>query len=257
MNISLPFPPLEMRQLVGPIDTRLFDNPTGNYVYSDIPPENYENIFDFGCGCGRIARQLIQQHNPPTQYTGIDIHKGMIGWCQKNLAPAAPQFKFLHHNVFNLGLNPGEDKPLTSSFPAGDREVSLIIAWSVFTHLLETQVEFYLKEASRILRPDGILLSTWFLFDKKYFPMMQEFQNALFINSIDPTNATIFDFNWLRLTTRQTGLKIVKITPPRLRGFQWTLHLVPANSPLMEAEFPEDTAPFGIARPPVPTQKVA
>jgi hypothetical protein len=33
--------------------------------------------------------------------------------------------------------------------------------------------------------------------------------------------------------------------------------MVPENSALSEVEFPDDVAPFGIARPPVPTQKVA
>lgn len=257
MDTLLPFPPLELRMLVGPTDTKFFDNPTGDYIFKDVPIENYETVFDFGCGCGRIARQLIQQHNRPSHYVGIDIHKGMIKWCQQNLASIAPQFEFIHHDVYNLGLNPGQNKPLTSSFPIDDKKISLMLAWSVFTHLLESQAEFYLKEASRVLRPDGILLSTWFLFDKKYFPMMQEFQNALFINDIDPTNAVIFDFNWLRKTVNDAGLKIIYIAPPQLRGYQWVLHLGSKNNPRTEAEFPEDVASFGIARPPVPTQKVA
>jgi SAM-dependent methyltransferase len=249
---KIPFPPLEMRMLVGPTDTSFFDNPTGNYIFKNIPGENYATVFDFGCGCGRIARQLLQQKERPSHYVGIDIHKGMISWCQENLASIAPEFEFIHHDVFNRGLNPGQNKPLTHSFPVKDHEFTLVLAWSVFTHLLESQVEFYLREAARILHPSGILLTTWFLFDKKYFPMMQDFQNALFINDIDPTNATIYDFNWLRNTIKQAGLKIVYIVPPEIRGYQWLLHIVPLSNLLPEVDFPDDIAPFGIARPPVP-----
>ena len=43
------------------------------------------------------------------------------------------------------------------------------------------------------MRPDGWLHASWFLFDKRLFPMMQPFQNALFINETDPSNAVIFD----------------------------------------------------------------
>ena len=45
--------------------------------------------------------------------------------------------------------------------------------------------------------PDGVAVTTWFLFDKANFPMMQEFQNALYISDFDPTNAVIFDRTWL------------------------------------------------------------
>ena len=253
MNNTIPFPPPEMRMLVGPTDVKFFDNPTGAYIFQNIPEKNYETVFDFGCGCGRIARQLIQQTIRPKHYTGIDIHSGMIKWCQNNLTTAAPEFNFFHHDVFNLGLNPGANKPRIQLFPVDGKKFSLMIAWSVFTHLLESQTEFYLKEASRILQPDGILLSTWFLFDKKFFPMMQEFQNALFINDVDPTNAVVFDHNWLKKTLNAAGLKIIYIKPPEIRGFQWILHIAPADNPLPEKDFPSDIAPFGLARPPVPT----
>lgn len=238
----LPFPPLEMRRLVGPTETAAFDNPKGELVFKDIPAENYHFVLDFGCGCGRVARQLIQQEHRPQHYLGLDIHAGMIAWCRENLAPAAPGFEFLHHDVFNLGLNPGKDKPLFSSLPVQNRTVSLMVAWSVFTHLLENQVEYYLKEAARVLHPDGILWSTWFLFDKHNFPMMQEFQNALFINLVDPSNAVIFDYRWLLKTTNNFGLKVVSITPPRIKGFQWVLQIVPAESHLKEAELPDEFA---------------
>jgi hypothetical protein len=90
-------------------------------------------VFDFGCGCGRIARQLMQQSPRPQRYVGIDLHRGMIEWCRENLAPHAPGFEFQHHDVFNPGLNPGTDMrpPRTRPFPVGDRAFTLVNAWSV------------------------------------------------------------------------------------------------------------------------------
>ena len=61
-NDQLPMPPLEMRELVGPTDEAAFDNPDGRLLYAFLPVEAYESVFDFGCGCGRVARQLVQQH---------------------------------------------------------------------------------------------------------------------------------------------------------------------------------------------------
>jgi tRNA (mo5U34)-methyltransferase len=80
--------------------------------------------------------------------------------------------------------------------------------------------------------------------------MMQESQNALFINDLDPINAVIFDKTWLRRTAEDAGLVISTIFPPAVRGFHWTLLLTPQRAGFDHAEFPPDEAPFGIARPP-------
>jgi hypothetical protein len=117
----------------------------------------------------------------------------------------------------------------------------------------------YLNEVGRILRPDGLFVGTWFLFDKREFPMMQDFQNALFINDADLTNAVIFDREWLPRAADAAGLRIVHVVPPEVRGFQWTVHMVLNTSPRPEVEFPADEAPYGIVRagiPPVDSAKI-
>jgi SAM-dependent methyltransferase len=250
--LALPLPPDDMRMLVGPTDTDFFDNPTRRPIFSDMSLDQYETVFDFGCGCGRLARQLLQQVPRPRRYIGIDLHLGMIKWCRENLQTRSTGFEFIHHDVHNIGLNPGKYKPRTLAFPAPDKSFKLVIGWSVFTHLLEDQVGYYLNEVARILQPTGIFVSTWFLFEKRYFPMMQDFQNALFINPTDPTNAVIFDVRWLQRIAKEIGLKIVQVDPPAIRGFQWLVHMVAGDSHRTEVEFPEDTAVFGINRPPVP-----
>ena len=73
-NGELPLPPIEMRRLVGPFDPESYDNPDGDLVYPWLAKETYETVFDFGCGCGRVARQLILQRPCPTSYVGVDLH---------------------------------------------------------------------------------------------------------------------------------------------------------------------------------------
>lgn len=250
---AIPIPPLEMRQLVGPTDLAAFENPTGELVFPWIPEARYGDVFDFGCGCGRVARKMMLQRRSPRRYVGIDLHRGMIAWCQKNLAARAPGYQFLHYDVFNRGLNPnGKTTPLP--FPVSDRSFSLAIAWSVFTHVLESQVSFYLRECARILKPDGVLTSTWFLFDKRQFPMMQEFQNALYINLDDPTNAVIFDRSWVRAQAAAAGLVITFAEKPAIRGFHTVVSMMPRAAGVPEVELPLDDAPAGSAPPPVPTR---
>lgn len=248
---SIPIPPLPMRQLVGPTDPRAFDNPTGGLVFPYLEPAAYEAVFDFGCGCGRIARQLIQQRPRPRRYVGIDLQSELIDWCNTNLRPFAPEFQFHHHDVFNYSFNPAPDKPPFLPFPVADKSFTLVNAWSVFTHLTQPAAVHYFHEAARILTPTGILHATWFLFDKTDFPMMQEFQNALYINETDPTNAVIFDLAWVQQLAADAGLAIVFVKPPAVRGFQWIVMMTPKREGVIEVDFPRDTAPSGLMRPPL------
>ncbi|HEX5960509.1 MAG TPA: class I SAM-dependent methyltransferase [Rhodanobacteraceae bacterium] len=243
-------PPIGLRRLVGPIEDKFFDNPTGDPVFPEFPPEAYSFVLDFGCGCGRIARQLLQQREPPGKYVGVDLHRGMIRWCRKNLQPLSQGFEFHHQDIRNPGLNPmGSDTLLP--FPVQDNAVTLLLAWSVFTHVDEAAAEFYLREVARVLAPEGVALTTWFLFDKTDYPMMQEFQNALFINPVDPTNAVIFDKVWLASMAARVGLAPVRLIPPDIRGFQWRIVFRRQSAGVEPVGFPEDLAPKGIERPPL------
>ena len=136
--------------------------------------------------------------------------------------------------------------------PAENESASLIIALSVFTHTTQAQTEHYLSEAARVLRPDGVLVASWFLFEKRFFPMMHDFQNTLYINIEDPTNATIFDRQWLQVSLHNLGLVIVRVVPPSLRGYQWLLHIRKRAAGEAEVDIPEDHAPFGRLPPPIP-----
>lgn len=239
-----------MRALVGSTDPSLFDNPTGAPVFPGLAPEDYPTVLDFGCGCGRLARQLIQQKPSPERYVGLDLHAGMINWCSQNLTPRAPGFTFHHHDVLYNNFNPGQGKPLYAPLPVGDDEFSLVVAISVFTHLTQVQTTHYLSELSRVLAPGGRLLSSWFLFDKRDFPMMQEDQNSLFINETDVRNAVIYDRQWLRQAAAAAGLIVFEAIAPTIRGYHWVLSMTQPESGAQEIELPEDLGQRGRRPPP-------
>jgi SAM-dependent methyltransferase len=248
-RLVLPLPPVEMRELVGDPGLETFDHPAGEPVFPTVTTEQYASVFDFGCGCGRVARQLALAAAPmPGKYLGIDLHREMIDWCNENLAPRLRNFSFVHHDVFNPGFNPDPSLPRVAPFPLEDHSVTLLVAWSVFTHLLQTQAEYYMDEVARVLAPMGVMIATFFMFDKAYFPMMQEFQNALYINEDDPTNAVIFDRHWLVESLESRGLRIRSADPPIIRGFQWRVEVVPGRDSI---PLQDDVAPFGRMPPPV------
>lgn len=245
---ELPLPPLDMRRLVGPTDPAAFDNPTGDPIYDLVPERSYESVLDFGCGCGRNARRLLLQRERPQRYLGIDLHRGMVAWCQEELTPRAEGFTFEHHDIANPSFNPGDGKPLHAPFPVEEGWATLVIAHSVFTHVLPASVDHYLAETRRALRPGGHAMTTWFLFDKRFFPMMQDQQNALFINEYDPWNAVIYDRTWFVDALDRHDLDLVAVRPPQVRGFQWDLILAPTGDE-PAVELPDtDEAPFGTIR---------
>ena len=166
--MNVPIPSLELCQMVGPPDLEFFDNPSGALIFSDLPVEAYDGVFDFGCG--RLARQLFQQKVRPHRYVGIDIHRRMIDRSVQNLSSVDPNFRCFHHDVYSPSYGAGNSFKLAEPFPTQDREFSLVIANSVFTHMYKEQAEYYLYEIGRILKPAGIAVTSWFFFDNDSFP---------------------------------------------------------------------------------------
>ena len=107
------------------------------------------------------------------------------------------------------------------------------------------------------MRRDGMLVASFFLFEKRYFPMMHDFQNALYINVEDPWNAVIFDREWLETSLRSLDLGVVRAIPPAVRGFQWLLHIRRLSDGILLCRLPEDRAPFGRLPPPIPIMSPA
>lgn len=250
----LPLPPVELRLLVSSTDEVLWSNPSGSRVFPEIPESAEEYVLDFGCGCGRLARQFLEQDRPPARNPGLDLHAGLVRWCAENLSAVARTFQFRHHDAYSLGFDPGGSRSPVA-LPVEDGCVSLFVAWSVFAHLLEADASFYLRELARVLRGDGVAITAWLLFDRRGFPVMQEFQNALFINDVDPTNAVYFDRKWLRASLADAGLVVSRVRAPDVRGFQWLLELRYAGPDARHAPFPADDASPGLVRPPVPPER--
>lgn len=243
---DLPMPPVELRRTVGLEGTDHFENPHGVLAFgADVPAQNYRRVLDFGCGCGRVARvMMLQREITPERFLGLDLYRPSINWCRDNLR--RPGFEFRHLNAHNIGLNPGG----TRHADFGGNEIfSLINAHSVFTHIIEPDLEFYFEQCVRRLAPDGILRATWFLFDKVNFPMMQTFQNCLYINPDDLTNASIYDADYVRALYSKYGLTVTIVKPPNIRGHQWLLYAQRGGG--AHAHFQPDLAPTGLARPPV------
>jgi len=122
-------------------------------------------LLDVGCGCGRIARWLVD--DPIGSYLGFDRHRSMIDWCRESFSEVAPHFDFrffgLKSAYSDLDGQRGDLDPEEFEFPFESGSFDSVVLVSVFTHMPLGEIEAYLRNLRRILAPAGrILLSVFF-----------------------------------------------------------------------------------------------
>lgn len=221
---QIPMPPLSLRQQVGDSRERLYENPTGNFIWplpemvSAKVHYYYTAVYDFGCGCGRQARQLLLQKVRPERYLGVDIDPEAIRWCQENLSQCDQRFQFLHLDLYHTTYAPSGHKRDTALLPGKTGTFTLFNAHSVFTHLYWHQSIHYLKEAKRLIHDDGIIRTTWLFFDKRLFPQLSAAQHNVFLQLTDPTQAVFYDVRDTVEMWGSLGLSILDIRWPQTYG---------------------------------------
>jgi SAM-dependent methyltransferase len=123
-------------------------------------------VLDMGCGVGRLALPLTQYLGAAGRYEGVDVMRGPIDWCSQNIATAYPNFRFRHQDVRSTYYNPeGTISPASYIFPFDSNSFDLVFLGSVFTHLLPKEMTHYLAEITRLLRPGGRCLMSYFLLE--------------------------------------------------------------------------------------------
>jgi len=106
---------------------------------------NAKSIYEWGCGPMRVLRQ-IPNNFPENKinYFGSDYNKKSVNWAQKNFP--------------NIKISLNELKP---PLPFDDNSFDVIYCISVFTHLSEELSIKYINDIYRILKYDGIFISTF------------------------------------------------------------------------------------------------
>jgi len=107
--------------------------------------DDFENILDFGCGCGRTLIWFDKTHK--SKIFGTDIDHESISWCKENI----DSVQFKNNTMSHLNYD--------SNF------FDFIFCISVFTHLNEKQQFKWLDELRRVLKTDGILIITFHGFE--------------------------------------------------------------------------------------------
>lgn len=195
---------------------------------SYTPIEPHHNFLEVGCGVGRDAIQLTKILNKDGSYTGFDIIKPSIDWCSENITPKYPNFKFHYYDIYSQIHNGGGKITTTDiKLPADKKSIDRIALHSVFTHMFHDDIQHYLDEFRRVLRPDGLVLASFFVLDPETRELARSSQGTLkfefpygkdcWINDKQyPEGAIGYTPDAIQKMLRRAGLKLAQ---PIHRGF--------------------------------------
>jgi ubiquinone/menaquinone biosynthesis C-methylase UbiE len=154
------------------------------------------SVLDLGCGVGRLAIGLLDYLAPTGRYEGLDIDAASIRWAQRHVQGKHPGIRFQVADVRNEQYNPrGRIAPERHRLPFDDRAFDVAFLHSVFTHMVPTQVERYLGELRRVVRPGGYTHISYYLLNPEAHRLAGEGKAALEFP---------FDFGGYRSISRET-----------------------------------------------------
>lgn len=199
-------------------------------------------VLDIGCGCGRLAYALATDaalQELQIVYTGMDVDRASIQWCQRRISTRNPRFTFYHADCYNASYNPGGAIPAANyRFPHPNASFELILLTSICTHVLDQDLRHYIEESARLLAPGGVAYATFFLCDTPdtvaagsarhgiAFPFVRGHSA---VNREDfPTNAVAYEERFVRQLVLQAGLRIIE---PARYGVQDVLLLTRDAAP--------------------------
>ncbi len=178
-------------------------------------------VLDLGSGLGRIARPLTEYMSAEGSYTGLDIVRRGVTWCQNAYADL-PNFNFRHADIYNKYYNrKGKTQASEYIFPFPDDHFDFAALMSVFTHMHTGDVAHYMSELSRVLKPGGRSVITWFLLDEINNAALakgeasQDFAHALddvsrTVSEKHPEGAIAFDIDWVKEAYRDNGMTLIE-----------------------------------------------
>ncbi len=132
--------------------------------YCGLTPESA--VLDIGSGIGRSAIPLTQFLNINGRYEGFDVVERGVNWCTKNISSKFPNFNFKYIPLNNDLYRKDGTEAHEFKFPYPDNSFDVIVVNSVFTHMVDTEVENYFLEMARVLRPSGRIYATFFLYEE-------------------------------------------------------------------------------------------
>jgi len=185
--------------------------------YAQLTPD--QRVLEIGAGYGRIAVGLTKYLQPPGSYDGIEIIGKAVEWCTQEITSRYPHFHFHHADVRNPYSNPdGKEQAAAYRLPFADNSFDLVPLISVFSHMPPQDINAYLGEISRVLKPGGRCFITYYLLDDFALdrirrrtasqPFYHDFDGYLSTNHDTPENTIACPETTIRDLYTRNGLMI-------------------------------------------------
>ena len=222
MNQLKQYPPLHLRRHVGGINAG-FNGPGYEFVaYLRLLAQLRDGDFlwDIGCGCGMLELAL-QDLGWQGHLIGTDIHKPCIDWAQENIGTRFTGYKFIHMDIYNAAYwRKGTLSAQEWLDGFGEKGFDVIVAKSLFTHILPDELSVYLKGIADRLKSRGKALLTFFILSEEQARFAVSGKNRLSFhpygengccavrNPLAPTAAVAYEQHYLMESLRDAGFKV-------------------------------------------------
>lgn len=148
------------------------------------------SVLDFGCGSGRVAHYLSQKITL-SRYLGTDVVQSLLDFARTK---TPKHFQFTKHHALTI--------------PAEDDAFDVAYAFSVFTHLLQTEIFIYTKDIARTLRPGGRFVFS-FLEMRAHWEIFEESAKQQLAQTLPHLNMFV-ERSQIWLLAKHAGLEIVE-----------------------------------------------
>lgn len=181
-------------------------------------------LLDVGSGNGQKARPLTAYLKEEGSYDGVELVQAAVDWCEEAYA-RYPNFHFHRADVRNQHYNPaGTISPASYRFPFADESFDMVLLSSVFTHMLPEGLENYFGEVTRVLKPGGRAVVTYFLWNEEAAEKLSRSENPTLFSHVhregvcrlfeleDPERAVCYHEDYIRSLYLKHGHHVAEVS---------------------------------------------
>jgi SAM-dependent methyltransferase len=249
-GLDIPLPPPNLRLMSDDDETFLQTGKGLVAILRGYGLTDDDALLDVGCSVGRLPIALLATSGYHGHYLGFDISRRHVRWAKRNLSAVAPNLHFRHLDVRSGRYNPnGKIDGAQARFPAASEGYDMACLFSVFTHMYRDEIQLYLRELHRTLKPGGAVTASWFLYDDASydsavngaFPMVHRLDDHTIYNDPDdPLRAIAFHEDEVRRMVAAAGLRVERIDYGHWsrdrHGVQFQDHVLLRRPPLTTAQ---------------------